>query len=69
MLNMILGLFVLGILVFIHELGHYLAAKYCNPYFLRYEAIPYSTDFKSSSREMPFLSAAASILEIVSAFF
>ena len=29
MLNMFLGVFVLGILVFIHELGHYLAAKFC----------------------------------------
>jgi regulator of sigma E protease len=29
MMNMILGVFVLGILVFIHELGHFLAAKFC----------------------------------------
>ncbi|MCL2845085.1 MAG: RIP metalloprotease RseP [Chitinivibrionia bacterium] len=28
MINMILGIFVLGILVFIHELGHFLAAKF-----------------------------------------
>ncbi|MDR0304500.1 MAG: RIP metalloprotease RseP [Chitinispirillales bacterium] len=29
MVNMLIGLFVLGILVFIHELGHFLAAKFC----------------------------------------
>jgi len=29
MLNVFIGIFVLGILVFIHELGHYLAAKFC----------------------------------------
>ena len=29
MLNIIIGVFVLGILVFIHELGHFLAAKLC----------------------------------------
>jgi len=29
MLNMLIGVLVLGILVFIHELGHYLAAKFC----------------------------------------
>ena len=29
MINMLIGVFVLGILVFIHELGHFLAAKLC----------------------------------------
>ena len=29
MLNMIIGVFVLGVLVLIHELGHFLAAKLC----------------------------------------